>query len=78
MLDRFADGSQWHKSTHSGESDCVEVAVDGHAVRVRDSQRPGVELTFTVTDWTAFLQILKSEHRDGYPRERAGRRCRAA
>jgi hypothetical protein len=60
MVDRFAGGPQWQKSTRSGETDCVEVAVDGDIVRVRDSRRPAPELAFAVADWTAFLDLVKS------------------
>jgi hypothetical protein len=62
MLDRFADGPRWHKSTRSGETDCVEVAIDRAIVRVRDSQRPGPEVAFLPADWAAFLLLLKTDN----------------
>lgn len=47
----------WRKSTHSGTSNCVEVAfcADGR-VAVRDSKnRWGAVLMFTAGEWEAFL-----------------------
>jgi hypothetical protein len=60
MLD--LSSAVWRKSSYSGNggSDCVEVAdnlVAEHGiVLVRDSKDPaGPVLTFTRTEWTAFL-----------------------
>lgn len=49
--------TNWHKSTASLESNCVEVATDGEFVGVRDSKNPdGPVLTFTGGEWKAFLK----------------------
>jgi hypothetical protein len=48
----------WHKSTYSsgGDGDCVEVATCPGTVHVRDSKdKEGPQLTFSPTEWTAFL-----------------------
>lgn len=46
----------WRKSSYSGTGDCVEVAVCGDDVLVRDTKDPaGARLTFTVSEWRAFL-----------------------
>jgi hypothetical protein len=49
---------RWHKSTHSADSSCVEVAIDGENVRVRDSWSRGPELVFTAKDWARFVRGL--------------------
>jgi hypothetical protein len=51
-----ADGV-WRKSTASQvNGDCVEVAANAEAVRVRDSRAPhGAVLAFSRTEWRAFL-----------------------
>ncbi|MBT2872811.1 DUF397 domain-containing protein [Streptomyces cellulosae] len=48
----------WFKSSYSTNDgpECVEVALAPAAVLVRDSKRiPGPHLTFTPTQWAAFL-----------------------
>jgi uncharacterized protein DUF397 len=46
----------WRKSTRSGNNGCVEVAFAEDHVGVRDSKdRQGPILTFTPTEWTAFI-----------------------
>jgi hypothetical protein len=47
----------WRKSRRSGLDGCVEVAViDGSRVAVRDSKdRSGPVLTFSPTEWEAFV-----------------------
>lgn len=52
------DSSQatWHKSTHSGGDDCVEVAFVGDAIAVRDAKNvTGPALIFTPAEWDAFV-----------------------
>jgi hypothetical protein len=45
----------WHKSSRCASGTCVEVAkVDGQYL-VRDGKNPGVVLSFTREEWTAFL-----------------------
>jgi hypothetical protein len=58
MDDRFEDRLRWHKSTRSADSDCVEVAIDGECVQVRDSMSREPVLVFTAQDWGAFLRGL--------------------
>ncbi|MFJ8884350.1 DUF397 domain-containing protein [Streptomyces sp. NPDC102402] len=49
----------WFKSSYSDSSsgnDCVEVAADPCAIRVRDSKRtPGPLLAFAPATWAAFV-----------------------
>jgi hypothetical protein len=58
MDDGGDDRLRWYKSTRSADSDCVEVAVDGKNVRVRDSTSRGPELVFTAADWVRFVRDL--------------------
>ncbi|MCU4749065.1 MULTISPECIES: DUF397 domain-containing protein [Streptomyces] len=51
----------WFKSTYSsGEGgECVEVAANGTAVRIRDSkERGGPQLAFTRDAWAGFVADL--------------------
>jgi hypothetical protein len=46
----------WRKSSWSGANGCVEVAVVGDRVAVRDSKdRRGPVLLFTADEWASFL-----------------------
>jgi hypothetical protein len=53
----------WRKSSRSngnGGNNCVEVAVVGENVAVRDSKNPdGPALMFTLTEWDAFVRGAK-------------------
>ena len=54
--------ANWRKSSYSTQNgSCVEVArTPGATIAVRDSQEPhGPVLTFTATDWQAFLRHIK-------------------
>jgi hypothetical protein len=48
---------EWRKSTFSTTNGCVEVAVVGDRIGVRDSkqQGQGPVLEFTAAEWDAFL-----------------------
>jgi hypothetical protein len=51
----------WFKSSYSGDEggECVEVAVDRAAIRVRDSkEQGGSRLAFTPDAWTGFVTAL--------------------
>jgi hypothetical protein len=46
----------WRKSTFSESNGCIEVAFVGEQVAIRDSKdRSGPVLTFSPTEWEAFL-----------------------
>ena len=50
----------WQKSATSGVTACVEVALGGGDVLVRDSKDPeGHWLRFTPQEWTFFLEGVK-------------------
>ncbi|WP_432991120.1 DUF397 domain-containing protein [Dactylosporangium sp. CA-233914] len=53
----------WRKSSRSngnGGANCVEVAVTGARIGVRDSKNPtGPVLQFTTTDWESFVDGTK-------------------
>ena len=49
-------GAVWRKSARSGSNGCVEIAFLGGQIAVRDSKdRSGPVLTFSPTEWEAFL-----------------------
>lgn len=51
----------WRKSTASNSGGCVEVAIAGGAVLVRDSaNRGGPVLGFATVAWSAFLAKARS------------------
>lgn len=52
---------RWHKSTHSTNGNCVEVARSAEATFVRDTKdRSGPVLRFTETEWAAFVAGVKN------------------
>jgi hypothetical protein len=56
----------WQKSTHSHESgECVELAADGGAVLLRESDAPAVILTTTPKALARFLQGIKVGRPEG-------------
>ncbi|MBM0239834.1 DUF397 domain-containing protein [Micromonospora sp. ATA32] len=58
-------GVTWRKSTRSsggGSGDCVEVAIDGSMVAVRDSKdRAGGTLAFSAATWHRFVASLQAD-----------------
>jgi hypothetical protein len=61
----FSDGSSdcvevaWQKSSFSGDTACVEVAVSPDLIRVRDSKNTdGEQLRLPADAWTTFLSAL--------------------
>jgi uncharacterized protein DUF397 len=54
-------GAKWRKSTASGGGDCAEVAFVAGGVLMRHSQHPsGSVLTFSPSEWTAFLAGVRN------------------
>jgi hypothetical protein len=53
-------GSGWRRSSRCGSSSCVEVAIRGDAIAVRDSKRlDGPVLTYSREEWLAFVAGVK-------------------
>ena len=54
--------AQWRKSSYSGNSgNCVEVAITGSLIGIRDSKNPsGPTLMVTREYWREFLATVKS------------------
>ncbi|MFI7539730.1 DUF397 domain-containing protein [Actinoplanes sp. NPDC049599] len=52
----------WQKSSKCANGNCVEVArVDGDTYLIRDSKRPdSPALSFTVEEWTAFVEGVQA------------------
>lgn len=51
----------WRKSSASASGDCVEVALQGESILVRDSKnRQPYILQFTRSEWEAFLWGARS------------------
>jgi hypothetical protein len=52
----------WRMSTKTGSGNCVEVAVAGGSVLIRDSTNPdGVVLSLSPAAWSAFLAHARSK-----------------
>jgi hypothetical protein len=59
----------WRKSSASGTSGCVEIAIIDRIVLMRDSRDPdGPWLSFSVQEWVVFLEAV----RKGEFEERSG------
>lgn len=60
------DALTWRKSVRSGQQgNCVEFAVAGKGVAVRNSRQPhGTVLAFPVADVASFLDAIKSGELD--------------
>ncbi|WP_066373152.1 DUF397 domain-containing protein [Herbidospora mongoliensis] len=55
-------GATWRKAQKSNSQgdQCVEVALMGHAIALRDSKNPtGPTLVFTPGEWDAFVHGVK-------------------
>ena len=67
MAESGRNSIEWRKSEASAASDCVEVAFVGRSVLVRNSRdRAGPVLSFTQSEWAAFLTGARSGSFDGY------------
>lgn len=69
MVDRVTSGRVWWKSSHSGgdNTDCVEVALEGAHILVRDSKwRTGPVLVFRRTAWCGLLAGLEDPAVDAF------------
>jgi hypothetical protein len=52
----------WRRSTRCvSDHHCVEVADLGDVVGLRNSQRPGLSLTFSKQAWHGFLDIIEAD-----------------
>ena len=61
MNDPEPTGAAWHKSTASDQGECAEVAFADGSVLMRHSQHPsGPMLTFSHSEWTAFLAGVRN------------------
>jgi hypothetical protein len=63
---RVGTGHQFVKSSYSGTENCVEVARESNGrVIVRHSEdRTGLHLSFTESEWEAFLRGVKDDEFD--------------
>jgi Domain of unknown function (DUF397) len=67
MAESGRNSIEWRKSEASASGDCVEVAFDGRLVLVRNSRdRTGPVLSFTQSEWAAFLIGARNGNFDGY------------
>jgi Domain of unknown function (DUF397) len=62
-----SDGLEWRKSTYSGASSYVEVAVSADHVYLRKSSEPDVRLVFSHEEWRTFLRGLQDRQSNGDP-----------
>jgi Domain of unknown function (DUF397) len=63
MMSSDLTGAVWRKSSYSsGNGQCVEVAVLGEAVAMRDSKNPsGPALLFTPDEFSAFISGVTAD-----------------
>ncbi len=51
----------WHRSSYCETGTCLEAARIGDMIQIRDSKDPaGPVLTFTLSEWKAFLQGVRA------------------
>jgi hypothetical protein len=60
-----SDGLEWRRSSYSGPSSYVEVAISADHVYVRKSSEPEVRLVFSHEEWRAFVGGLGDRRLDG-------------
>jgi hypothetical protein len=53
-----SEGLEWRRSSYSGPSSCVEVAIATDRVYVRKSSDPDVRLVFSHEEWRMFVRGL--------------------
>jgi Domain of unknown function (DUF397) len=69
MAESGRNSIEWRKSEASAAVDCVEVAFVDKAVLVRNSRdRAGPVLSFTHSEWSAFLTGARNGTFDGHLR----------
>ena len=62
MFNQRTDSLIWVKSSACTGGNCVQVAVDGATVALRDSKDPDVVQIYTADEWSEFLEgILKDD-----------------
>jgi hypothetical protein len=59
-----SDGLEWRRSSYSGPTSYVEVAVAADRVYLRKSSDPDVRLTFSHEEWRTFVRGLTDEPPD--------------
>jgi hypothetical protein len=66
LLPPVGTSHRFVKSSYTGGQNCVEVARDSNGrVLVRDSKdQTGPQLSFTESEWTAFLRGVKDDEFD--------------
>nr|WP_250002499.1 DUF397 domain-containing protein [Actinoplanes sp. M2I2] len=55
----MTENLRWSKAKRCAGGDCVEVALTGGHVLVRNSKNPDEVLSFTGDEWEAFLDGVK-------------------
>jgi hypothetical protein len=60
-----SDGLEWRKSSYSGPSSYVEVAVSTDHVYLRKSSEPEVRLVFSHDEWRTFVRDLTDRSSSG-------------
>lgn len=66
---------QWRKSSYSTDADgtnCLELAVDGGDILLRESEEPGVIVRTTPEKLRAFVAGVKAGEFDDFAAESAG------
>lgn len=60
MREMMFAANGWRKSMRCETSACVEVAVGGEQVGLRNSTKPEVQLAIDVNSWRQFIDAVKS------------------